>query len=63
MVISDYYSSLKTKEKTMFIQKVIERCDISYPTFMYKMRKNGWTKLEREAIEELIRLEQDEHAN
>lgn len=63
MVISDYYSSLKTKEKTTFIQKVIERCDISYPAFMYKMRKDSWTKLEREAIELLIKLEQDERAS
>lgn len=55
MIISDYYSSLGIKQKSEFIKKVIETCGFSYPTFMTKMRKGSWSKLEREAIERIIR--------
>ena len=54
MVISNYYLSLSGKVKSKFIQDVIELCDISYPSFFYKMRNNSWTKLEREAIEKFM---------
>ena len=54
MVISNYYLSLSGKVKSKFIQDVIELCDISYPSFFYKMRNDSWTKLEREAIEKFI---------
>lgn len=55
MVISNYYSNLPYKEKSRFISDVIELCDISYPSFFTKMKKNSWTKLEREAIERYIK--------
>lgn len=61
MIISDYYSSLGIKQKSEFIKKVIETCGFSYPTFMTKMRKGSWSKLEREAIERIIRG--DKHAD
>ncbi|WP_072531667.1 hypothetical protein [Bacteroides ilei] len=57
MIISDYYSSLEIKQKSEFIKKVIEICGFSYPTFMTKMRKGSWSKLEREAIEKIIHKE------
>lgn len=55
MSIFDYYKSLPGyKGKQEFRKKVIEKCDISYPTFQMKVRTDGWTKLEREAVEQII---------
>lgn len=59
MVISDYYKSLETKQKTQFIKDVIDLCDISYPSFMKKIRDEKWTKLEKEAIERFINSQQN----
>lgn len=59
MVISNYYSSLSNKQKSKFIQDVLKLCDISYPSFFTKIRKNSWTKLEREAIEKFIKQENE----
>ena len=45
MVISNYYLSLTGKD--------------SYPSFFTKIRKDSWTKLEREAIEKFIKQENE----
>lgn len=56
MGIFDYYKSLPGyKGKQEFRKKVMERCDISYPSFQLKVRNNSWTKLEREAVERIIK--------
>lgn len=55
MSIFDYYKSLVgNKKKQEFRKKVMEKCDISYPTFQLKVSKDTWSKLEREAIEHII---------
>lgn len=55
MSIFDYYKSLSGyKRKQEFRKKVMERCDISYPTFQLKVHNDSWTKLEREAVERII---------
>lgn len=55
MSIFDYYKSLNGyKGKQDFRKKVMEKCEISYPTFQMKVRNNGWSKLEREAVEQII---------
>ena len=59
MVISNYYLSLTGKDKSKFIRDVLELCDISYPSFFTKIRKDSWTKLEREAIEKFIKQENE----
>lgn len=57
--IFDYYKSLsKYRAKQDFRGKVMNRCDISYPSFQKKVRDDSWTKLEREAIIKLITEEQ-----
>jgi len=55
MSIFDYYKSLSYKGKQAFKKKVMERCDISYPSFDLKIRKDTWKKLEREAVQQIIR--------
>lgn len=61
MGIFDYYKSLAGyKRKQEFRKKVMERCDISYPTFQLKVHNDGWTKLEREAVEKII---EESHAS
>ncbi len=55
MSIFDYYKSLSYKEKRAFKKQVMERCDFSYPSFDVKIRKDTWKKLEREAVEQIIR--------
>ena len=60
MSIFDYYKSLKRyKEKQEFRKKVMDKCDISYPSFQLKVHNNTWTKLEREAVENIIATEND----
>lgn len=55
MSIFDYYKSLTGyKKKQEFRKKVMEKCDISYPTFQLKVSKDTWSKLEREAVEHII---------
>lgn len=55
MSILDYYKGLTGyKAKQEFRKKVMERCDISYPTFQQKVHNDTWTKLEREAVEQII---------
>lgn len=55
MSIFDYYKSLTgNKRKQKFRKRVMEKCDISYPTFQLKVSKDTWNKLEREAIEHII---------
>jgi len=59
-MIYEYYLKLTRKQKKKFIQSCCNLCDFSYQTFMYKMRKQTWTKLEKEAIERFIKtLKQD----
>lgn len=56
MEILDYYKSLLTKvEKRKFREEVLERCGIQYPTFQMKVKNDSWSKLEREAVEQIIR--------
>lgn len=59
MVISNHYRKLELKEKTEFIKRVIERTGISYPSFFRKIKHDSWSKLEREAIEQLIEEENE----
>lgn len=60
MSIFDYYKSLKRyKEKQEFRKKVMDKCDISYPSFQLKVHNDTWTKLEREAVESIITTEND----
>ena len=55
MSIFDYYKNLPGyKGKQDFRKKVMEKCDISYPTFQMKVREDSWSKLEREAVEKII---------
>ena len=61
--IRKYYKCLDSRRngpKTKFREKVQERCGMGYPCFMSKMQRNNWTKLEKEAIEEIIRQEMEE---
>lgn len=62
--IVKYYRCLDNRPrnngpKTRFREKVMVRCGMAYPTFMSKIHRNNWTKLEREAIEEIIRKEME----
>ena len=60
--IVKYYKSLDSRrngEKTQFREKVMARCGMTYPLFMNRIYRNNWTKLEREAIEEIIRQEME----
>lgn len=58
MSIIDYYKSLiQYRAKQNFRNKVMDRCDISYPSFQKKVRDDSWTKLEREAI--LVIIEEE----
>ena len=60
--IVKYYKSLDSRrngEKTQCREKVQERCGMGYPCFMSKMQRDNWTKLEREAIEEIIHQEME----
>lgn len=55
MSIFEYYKKLPGyKGKQGFRKKVMEKCEISYPTFQMKVRNDGWNKLEREAVEQII---------
>jgi hypothetical protein len=56
MEILSYYASFESnRQKAEFRDKVIEKCGMAYPTFMAKIRNNTWNKLEREAVEEIIK--------
>lgn len=60
MSIFDYYKSLKGyKQKQEFRKKVLEKCDISYPSFQLKVHNDTWNKLEREAVEQIISTNND----
>lgn len=52
--IYNHYHQLTRNQKKLFIQTCCKICDFSYSTFMTKMRKGSWSKLEREAIERFI---------
>ena len=54
-MINDYYKSLSRTDKGDFIRVIMNRIGISYNTFMYKMRHDSWSLLEREAITQHIR--------
>ena len=57
MSIFDYYNSLSIKQKTAFRNKCMEKCGISYPSFQLKVKKQTWSKLEKEAVENIIKEE------
>lgn len=57
--IYNHYHQLTRNQKKLFIQTCCKICDFSYPTFMNKMRKGSWSKLEREAIEKFIQKENE----
>lgn len=60
--IVKYYKSLghgRNGAKMQFREKVMMECEMSYPLFMNRMYRNNWTKLERRAIEEIIRKEKE----
>ena len=60
MGIIEYYKSLGGyKQKALFREKVMAKCGMSYPCFMGRIRRDNWTKLEKEAIDQLIK----EHQN
>lgn len=55
MEILDFYKELSTKvEKRKFREEVMERCGIQYPTFQAKVKNDSWSKLEREAVKQII---------
>lgn len=49
-MINDYYKSLSRTDKGDFIRAVMNRCGISYNTFLYKMKRDSWSLLERKAV-------------
>ena len=57
--IYNHYHQLTRNQKKLIIQTCCKICDFSYPTFMTKMRKGSWSKLEREAIERFIQKENE----
>ena len=54
MGIYDYYIRLERKEKTNFIQRVLAVTEMSYPSFMRKIKDDSWNKLQRDAIRNII---------
>lgn len=50
MDILNYYNGLERTEKRKFRDDVMEITGLQYFTFNRKLKSNGWTKLEREAI-------------
>jgi hypothetical protein len=60
MDIVEYYKSKVSRPaKAALREKIMKRCDMSYPLFMGRMQRNNWTKLEREAIECIINEEME----
>ncbi len=58
MGIIEYYKSLGGyKQKAAFREKVMAKCGMSYPCFQSRVQRDNWTKLEKEAIEQLIEKE------
>ena len=55
ITINDYYNSLTGAAKKQFRKDVCETCDISYVSFSVKRRNDGFSKLETEAINRLIK--------
>lgn len=57
MVISEYYYNvLKTKaERIAFRNAILARTGMGYNTFYYKLNKDNWKLLEREAIHKIIK--------
>jgi hypothetical protein len=56
MNIVEYYKSKVSRpEKAALREKIMERCGMSYPLFMARVQRNNWSKLEREAIEDIIK--------
>lgn len=52
--VISYYRLLEFKQKSVFKNRVIEITGWSEPTFSYKMREQNLTKLELEALEQII---------
>lgn len=63
MDIIEYYKGLGGyKQKAAFREKVMIKCGMSYPCFQSRIQRNNWTKLEKEAIGQLIEKEKKEAA-
>ena len=54
MDILNYYNELEKIEKRKFRDDVMLITEMQYFTFNRKLKSNGWSKLEREAIEKYI---------
>lgn len=55
ITISNYYNELDRKRKREFRRSVCEACEIEQNGFYRRISTDGWTKLEREAIERIIK--------
>lgn len=54
LTIKDYYNSLDKSDKRKFRLKVCSTIGIEYSSLIYRMKKDNWTKLEREAVSNII---------
>jgi hypothetical protein len=55
-----YYIKLGQTQKR-FREKVCERLQIKTRTFYLKLNGNSWTQLEREALDKIIKEEEEEN--
>lgn len=55
LTIKDYYNSLDKFGKRKFRLKVCSTIGIEYSSFVYRMNKDTWAKLEREAVSNIIK--------
>lgn len=63
MVILDYYKSLRKTEKKRFRLQVMLATELAEATIHYKMRDDSFSKLEREAVEKIIKDFQRDEKN
>lgn len=54
LTIKDYYNSLDKSDRRKFRLKVCSTIGIEYSSLIYRMKKDNWTKLEREAVSNII---------
>lgn len=55
LTIKDYYNSLDKASKRKFRLKVCSTIGIEYSSLVYRMNKDTWSKLEREAVFNIIK--------
>lgn len=53
-MIKKFYDGLDETSKKRFVKKVLDITDWSLPTFYYKLSHNNYSKLELEALNQLI---------